>query len=160
MQAALGYTTKPMLLTAAHHNNLVTFPGIVLESINKHFLEYDETAKCHWDSKNNGVRSTRQMNDDDTTMLQPTPGINTKMYTFVNLMLPNNPYTQIKLDDSPSHQAKEYIFNGSSRVRWKFHHYHPNDIMNNKTTHHRLPNNESTSENYKTHLSKLSHTGK
>ncbi len=45
--ATLGFPTKAMLLTAICHKNLVTFPGMTSESINKFFPESDETQKGH-----------------------------------------------------------------------------------------------------------------
>ena len=47
LHAALGFPTKATLLTAAKNGNLVTFPGLTPENINKHFPESDETQKGH-----------------------------------------------------------------------------------------------------------------
>ena len=43
--AALEFPTKATMLTAAGHGNLVTFPGLTANAINKHFPESDETQK-------------------------------------------------------------------------------------------------------------------
>ncbi len=39
LHAALGTPTKATLLTAAHHGNLVTFPGMTPENISRQFPE-------------------------------------------------------------------------------------------------------------------------
>ena len=40
---ALGFPTKATLLTAIRHKNLITFPGMTTENVNKFFLESDGT---------------------------------------------------------------------------------------------------------------------
>jgi len=43
LHAALGFPTKATLLTAARHRNLITFPGMTVDNINRHFPESFET---------------------------------------------------------------------------------------------------------------------
>ncbi len=50
--AALGFPTKAMLLTAIRHKNLVTFPGMTSENVNKFFPESNETQKGHMKQTN------------------------------------------------------------------------------------------------------------
>ena len=45
--AALGFPTKATLLTSIRNNNLVTFPGMSADNVNKFFPESDETQKGH-----------------------------------------------------------------------------------------------------------------
>ena len=47
LHAALGFPTKAMLLTAIRNGNLVTFPGLTVESVTNFFSELDETQKGH-----------------------------------------------------------------------------------------------------------------
>eukprot|EP00956_Cyclotella_meneghiniana_P011679 scaffold16433_cov32-Cyclotella_meneghiniana.AAC.5 len=63
LHAALGFPTKATLLTAAKNGNLVTFPGLTPENINKHFPESDETQKGHMRRSRQGVRSTKVPDD-------------------------------------------------------------------------------------------------
>ena len=75
--AALGFPTKATLLTAIRHNNLITFPGMTTENVNKFFPESDETQKGHMKQTKQGVRSTKVL-DEDTLLTNPTPGIKHK----------------------------------------------------------------------------------
>eukprot|EP00804_Cyclotella_cryptica_P028262 CCRYP_014618-RA/>CCRYP_014618-RA protein AED:0.29 eAED:0.29 QI:0/0/0/1/0.5/0.33/3/0/697 len=75
---ALGFLTKATLLTAAKHGNLVTFPGLTPENINKHFPESDETQKGHMRQSRQGVRSTKVLDEDMLSEVKPTPGIKKK----------------------------------------------------------------------------------
>jgi hypothetical protein len=61
------------LLTAAQNGNLVTFPGLTVENISKHFPESDETVKGHMKQSKQGVRSTKVI-DEDNPKVQQTPG--------------------------------------------------------------------------------------
>jgi hypothetical protein len=45
--AALGFPMKPSLLDAICHKNLVTFPGMTVDNVNKFFPESDEMQKGH-----------------------------------------------------------------------------------------------------------------
>ncbi len=45
--AALGFLTKPTLLEAIRNKNLITFPGMSADNVNKFFPESDETQKGH-----------------------------------------------------------------------------------------------------------------
>ena len=47
LRTALGFPTKATMLAAAPNGNLVTFPGLTVKNINKHFPESDETQKGH-----------------------------------------------------------------------------------------------------------------
>lgn len=78
LHAALGFPTKATLLTAAQNGNLVTFPGLTLENIKRHFPESDETQKGHMRQTRQGVRSTKVVDEDAMLGVQPTPGVKHK----------------------------------------------------------------------------------
>jgi hypothetical protein len=78
LNAALGFPTKPTLLTAARNGNLVTFPGMTPENISKHFLESDETQKGHMKQTKQGVRSTKVIDEDAMLEFKPSPGVKHK----------------------------------------------------------------------------------
>ena len=78
LHAALGFPTKATLLTAARHGNLVTFPNMSPENINKHFPECDETAKGHMRQTRQGVRSTKVVDEDAMLLASPSPGVKHK----------------------------------------------------------------------------------
>jgi hypothetical protein len=65
--AALGFPTKASLLNAICHKNLVTFPGMTADKVNKLFPESNETQKGHMKQPCQGVRSTKVIDED--TML-------------------------------------------------------------------------------------------
>ena len=69
-----------MLLTSIRNNNLVTFPGMSADNVNKFFPESDETQKGHMKQSRQGVRSTEVIDEDAMleaeTHPKPTPGIN------------------------------------------------------------------------------------
>jgi hypothetical protein len=75
--AALGFPTKATLLAAIRHKNLITFPGMTTENVNKFFPESDETQKGHMKQTKQGVRSTKVI-DEDVLLTKPTPGIKYK----------------------------------------------------------------------------------
>jgi hypothetical protein len=80
--AALGFPTKATLLTAICHKNLVTFPGLTSENVNKFFPESNETQKGHMKQTKQGVRSTKVIDEDAIlkaeAMPQPKPGVKHK----------------------------------------------------------------------------------
>jgi hypothetical protein len=80
--AALVFPTKASLLEAIRHNNLVTFPGMTVDNVNKFFPESNETQKGHMRQSRQGVRSTKVINEDAMleaeTHPKPTPGIKFK----------------------------------------------------------------------------------
>jgi hypothetical protein len=78
LHAALGYPTKATLLTAAQRGNLVTFPGLTPENINRHFPESDETQKGHMRQTRQGVRSTKVIDEDALLGPQIQPGVKHK----------------------------------------------------------------------------------
>ena len=78
LHAALGFPTKATLLTAAKNGNLITFPGMTPENINKHFPESDETQKGHMRQSRQGVRSTKVPDEDAMLGFKPTPGVKHK----------------------------------------------------------------------------------
>jgi hypothetical protein len=73
---------KAMLLTAIHHKNLVTFPGMTSKNVNKFFPESDETQKGHMKQTKQGVRSKKVIDEDAMlkaeAILQPKPGVKHK----------------------------------------------------------------------------------
>ena len=78
LHAALGFPTKETMLTAARHVNLVTFPGLSITNINKHFPESDETQKEHMQQARQGVRSTKVIDEDAMLNFKATPGVKHK----------------------------------------------------------------------------------
>eukprot|EP00804_Cyclotella_cryptica_P002446 CCRYP_019168-RA/>CCRYP_019168-RA protein AED:0.13 eAED:0.13 QI:0/0/0/1/0.5/0.4/5/0/1227 len=78
LHAALGFPTKATLLTTAHNGNLVTFPGLTPDNINKHFPESEETQKGHMRQARQGVRSTKVPDEDAVLETKPKPGVKHK----------------------------------------------------------------------------------
>ena len=78
LHAALGFPTKATLLTAAQNGNLVTFPGLTPDNINKHFPESEETQKGHMRQTRQGVRSTKVPDEDAVLETKPQPGVKHK----------------------------------------------------------------------------------
>eukprot|EP00804_Cyclotella_cryptica_P017719 CCRYP_001156-RA/>CCRYP_001156-RA protein AED:0.37 eAED:0.37 QI:0/0/0/1/0/0/2/0/305 len=78
LHAALGFPTKATLLTAAHNGNLVTFPSLTPDNINKHFPESEETQKGHMRQAQQGVRSTKVPDEDSVLEKKPKPGVKHK----------------------------------------------------------------------------------
>lgn len=80
--AALGFPTKASLLNAIRNKNLITFPGMTADNVNKFFPESDETQKGHMKQTRQGVRSTKVVDEDamlEADMLAtPTPGVKLK----------------------------------------------------------------------------------
>ena len=80
--AALGFPTKPTLLEAIRNKNLVTFPGMSAENVNKFFPDSDETQKGHMKQSRQGVRSTKVIDEDAMleaeTHPKPIPGVKLK----------------------------------------------------------------------------------
>eukprot|EP00804_Cyclotella_cryptica_P025968 CCRYP_002793-RD/>CCRYP_002793-RD protein AED:0.25 eAED:0.25 QI:0/-1/0/1/-1/1/1/0/824 len=78
LHGALGFPTKATLLTAARNGNLVTFPALTPDNINKHFLESEETQKGHMRQSRQGTCSTKVIDEDALLSFQPTPGVKHK----------------------------------------------------------------------------------
>ena len=57
-------TTKASLLDAIFHKNLVTFPGMTVDNVNKFFPESDETQKGHMKQARQGIQSTKVVDED------------------------------------------------------------------------------------------------
>ena len=80
--AALGFPTKATLLHAICHKNLVTFPGMTSDNVNKFFPESNETQKGHMKQTKQGVRPTKMIDEDTMleaeTFLKPPPGVKFK----------------------------------------------------------------------------------
>eukprot|EP00804_Cyclotella_cryptica_P015673 CCRYP_003654-RB/>CCRYP_003654-RB protein AED:0.35 eAED:0.35 QI:0/0/0/1/0/0/4/0/497 len=62
----------------AQRGNLVTFPGLTPENINRHFPESDETQKGHMRQTRQGVRSTKVIDEDALLGAQIQPGVKHK----------------------------------------------------------------------------------
>ncbi|KAL7476900.1 hypothetical protein ACHAW6_002731 [Cyclotella cf. meneghiniana] len=58
LHAVLGFPTKTTLLTAIRNRNLVTFPGLTIDNVSKHFTESDETQKGHMKQTRQGHRNS------------------------------------------------------------------------------------------------------
>ena len=68
--AALGFPTKPSLLDAIRHKNLVTFPGMTVDNVNKFFPESDKTQKGHIKQSRQGVRSKKVIRANSRSKIQ------------------------------------------------------------------------------------------
>ena len=102
LYAALGFPTKATLLTAAHNGNLVTFPGLTPNNINKHFPESEETQKGHMRQERQGVCSTKAPDKDAVLEKKPKPGVKHKdVYLFMSLMQHGKRCTQTNPALSP-----------------------------------------------------------
>ncbi len=71
--AALDFPPKAMLLTTICHKNLATFPGLTSENINKFFPESGETQKGHMKQTKQGVRSTKELDEDAMLKAEAIP---------------------------------------------------------------------------------------
>ena len=123
--AALGFPTKATLLTAIRHKNLITFPGMTTENVNKFFPESNETQKGHTKQTKQGVRSTKVIDKDALldaeTFLKPAPGIKFKdAYLQVFDTTKKAMYTN-QTGCFPITSAKGQIHDGSCQVRRKLH---------------------------------------
>jgi hypothetical protein len=80
--ATLGFPMKASLLDAIRHKNLVTFPGMTANNVNKFFPESDKTQKGHMKQSRQGVRSTKVIDEDAMlkaeTHPKPIPGVKLK----------------------------------------------------------------------------------
>ncbi len=86
--AALGFPTKPILLAAIRNKNLVTFPGMSADNVNKFFPESDKTQKGHMKQSRQVVRLMKVIDEDAMlkakTRPKPMPGIKIKdVYLWV-----------------------------------------------------------------------------
>jgi hypothetical protein len=95
---ALGFLTKASLLNAICHKNLVTFPGMIADNVNKSFPKSDKTQKGHMKQSKQGVRSMEVIDED--TMLEaemhpmPIPGVKHKdVYLWILDMTKKAMYT-------------------------------------------------------------------
>ena len=78
LHASLGYPTQAMLLTAAQHGNLITFPGLTPHNISRHFPESDKTQKGHMKQMKQGIRSTKIVDEDAMLGFNQQPGVKHK----------------------------------------------------------------------------------
>eukprot|EP00804_Cyclotella_cryptica_P028837 CCRYP_008424-RA/>CCRYP_008424-RA protein AED:0.29 eAED:0.29 QI:0/0/0/1/0.16/0.14/7/0/719 len=152
LHAALGFPTKATLLAAARNGNLVTFPGLTPDNVNRHFPESDETQKGH-------MRQTRQVPDEDAMLEhKPTPGVKHKdvylrvfdatkkpMYTDQSGPLPrksrrNNQYVMIAVELDGNYIDAEPLKTRKAK-----------DLTG-------LPTDLQTVEGNRSHLPQLAHT--
>ena len=61
LHAAAGFPPKSTWLAAIKAGNFVTWPGITVESVSKHFPESEETLKGHMRLQRMNVRSTKKI---------------------------------------------------------------------------------------------------
>ena len=61
LHAATGFPPKSTWLAAIKAGNFVTWPGITVESVSKHFPESEETLKGHMKLQRMNVRSTKKI---------------------------------------------------------------------------------------------------
>jgi hypothetical protein len=94
LHAMLRFPTKATLLTAIRNKNLVTFPGLTTDNVNKFFPESDEMQKGRMKQTLQGVRSTKVSDEDALLQQPPTPGIKHKdTYLHVFNITKNAIYT-------------------------------------------------------------------
>ena len=80
--AGLGFPTKASLFNAICHKNIITFPGLTADNVNKFFPESNEIQKGHMKQSKRGVRLTKVIGEDPMleaeTLSKPTPGVKLK----------------------------------------------------------------------------------
>ena len=74
LHAALESPTKATLLTAILHGNLITFPGLINDSVTNFFPKSPETQKGHMRQQRQGVRSTKVLDEDAIFIYKQHPG--------------------------------------------------------------------------------------
>lgn len=101
LHAALRFAMKAMLLTVIQNGNLVTFPELTTENLNKFFPESNETKKGHMKQPNQGVRSRIQLMKMQYSKQKqnkhPSRESSTKMCTYADLMPPRSPCMRTRL---------------------------------------------------------------
>ena len=65
LHAAAGFPTKDSWIKAIKNGNYVTWPGLTIESVNKHFPESVETQKGQMKKQRQNVRSTKEKINGD-----------------------------------------------------------------------------------------------
>ncbi|KAL7525323.1 hypothetical protein ACHAWF_003160, partial [Thalassiosira exigua] len=74
IHACLGFPTKAAMLSAARAGRLLSIPFATVANINKFYPETKETPKGHLDQQRQGVRSTREANEEDSKAMELTRG--------------------------------------------------------------------------------------
>jgi hypothetical protein len=64
LHVTAGHPVKDTWLDAIKAGNYVTWPGLTITAVRKHFPESDETQQGHMKKQRQGVRSTKQNADD------------------------------------------------------------------------------------------------
>jgi len=59
LHVGVGFPTKALWLKAIHAGNCVSWPGLSIKTVNRHFLESGETQKRHMKGVRQGVRLTK-----------------------------------------------------------------------------------------------------
>ena len=59
LHACAGFPAKITWIRAIKRRNLVEWPMVTVENVNKHFPESEETIKGHMNHQRQGVRSTK-----------------------------------------------------------------------------------------------------
>jgi hypothetical protein len=65
LHAAAGFPVKETWLDAIKAGNYVTWPGLTTSAVRKHFPDSDETQQGHMKKQRQGVRSTKELHDDN-----------------------------------------------------------------------------------------------
>ncbi|KAL7549604.1 hypothetical protein ACHAWF_012876, partial [Thalassiosira exigua] len=70
IHACLGFPTKAAMLSAARAGRLLSIPFATVANINKFYPETKETPKGHLDQQRQGVRSTREVNEETNKAME------------------------------------------------------------------------------------------
>jgi hypothetical protein len=101
--AAAGFLTKPTWLKVIKKKQLVSWPGLTANTVNKHYPELEETHKGHSRKMRSGLRSTKTAttsNDDDKddkTCATHSPCPTTKQKTIFSKVYDLEDEAQLKM---------------------------------------------------------------
>ncbi|KAL7523897.1 hypothetical protein ACHAWF_000731, partial [Thalassiosira exigua] len=70
IHACLGFPTKAAMLSAARAGMLLTIPFATVANINKFYPKTNETPKGYLDQQRQGVRSTREANEENKKAME------------------------------------------------------------------------------------------
>ncbi|KAL7542018.1 hypothetical protein ACHAWF_007069, partial [Thalassiosira exigua] len=70
IHACLGFPTKAAMLSATRAGRLLTIPFATVANINEFYPETNEMPKGHLDQQRQGVRSTRETNEDNIKAME------------------------------------------------------------------------------------------
>ena len=79
LHAAAGFPVKDTWLAAIKAGNYVTWPGLTVSAVQKHFPDADKTQKGHMKKQRQGVRSTRLIDNTSQGTSNHTHQVSKKM---------------------------------------------------------------------------------